>query len=115
MEAHVPPADRPATASECLPTAALKLACMKLGTSVTRYVSALPKALFEHSESWVSFPLLSGITRIGEMPWCSAANSVDVESAYPARVQSEGWPGTPAMSSMTGSWGSGLLNQMGGR
>ena len=81
MVAQVPPADRPATARECFPTAALKLACMKLGTSLIRYVSACPKTLLEHSESDVSSPLLSGMTRIGATPLCLAAKALDVVSA----------------------------------
>ncbi len=59
-------------------------------------------------------PLASGITRMGDTPPCLRAKFDEVVSAYEALVQSDGWPGTPEIISMTGSEGSGLLNQIGG-
>ncbi len=54
------------------------------------------------------------MTRIGASPLCALANSRAVWSAKPARVQSDGEPGTPASSSITGRCRSGLASQAGG-
>src|SRR6202012_2004917 len=61
--------------------------------------------LFMHSESPVSEPFTSGMTRIGATPLFCAAKAMAVWSAKAARVQSEGWPGGPCSSSITGSCG----------
>ena len=57
---------------------------------------------------------MSGMTRIGATPLCCSAKASDVASANDARVQSEGWPGVPCISSMTGSLGRLRPNHAGG-
>jgi len=113
--AQVPPSESPAVAIDPGAVLALKFFRMKAGTVLVRYVSMAPNfVLLTHSESPNGDPLMSGMTRIGAIPWCCSAKASAVASANDARVQSAGAPGVPCIKMMIGSLGWVRPNHAGG-